>query len=245
VTGRGWYFYFHRSVEIFAIGASFLLMGLCLWQVREGFSAPYSALLVTTCVFLGYLFADFMSGVVHWAGDRLGSERTLIFGPGIIKPFRDHHSDARGITRHDFIETNGNNCMAIVLALGIWAALPVPFSTLWFSLTVTLVVASFATFGTNQFHKWAHFPEERKPRFMKVLQRWHLILPTEHHNIHHTWPHEKYFCITTGWMNWPLTKIRFFEGMEWFVERVLHIPVFRDDGRRPQAPPEDEHAISA
>ncbi|EQA44581.1 kua-ubiquitin conjugating enzyme hybrid localization domain protein [Leptospira broomii serovar Hurstbridge str. 5399] len=54
---------------------------------------------------------DFISGFVHFLGDSFGNERTPYIGKVFIFPFREHHADPKGITRHDFVETNGNNCL--------------------------------------------------------------------------------------------------------------------------------------
>ena len=63
--------------------------------------------------------ADFLSGFVHWAGDTVGDESTPVFGPNFVKPFRYHHVDPEDITRHDFVETNGNNCIVVAPVLSL------------------------------------------------------------------------------------------------------------------------------
>ena len=47
--------------------------------------------------------------------------------PNFVKPFRMHHVDAKDITRHDFVETNGNNCLATVIPLSCFCFLPLAF----------------------------------------------------------------------------------------------------------------------
>ncbi|HMY11261.1 MAG TPA: fatty acid desaturase CarF family protein [Turneriella sp.] len=49
------------------------------------------------------------------------------------------------------------------------------------------------------------------------MQKLHLILTPEGHAIHHTPPHSEYFCITNGWLNLPLKKLRFFRLIRRFL----------------------------
>jgi ubiquitin-conjugating enzyme E2 variant len=183
----------------------------------------------------GYLLADFLSGFVHWAGDTVGTEKSPFVGKHFVKPFRMHHVDPKDITRHDFIETNGNNCIVtvpVLLAL-VWL---LPDERGWGLLGASLVAfATFFVFCTNQFHKWAH--ADNPPRFARVLQRWGLILRPGHHDRHHAAPHDKYYCITVGWLNPLLTKVRFFRIMEWLVALVMPKALYLAERQNPATPP--------
>lgn len=218
---------FQRAVEIFSIGAFTVLAGvtaLRLWRAAEG--ADYWLLAAT--VPLGYLCADFFSGLVHWGFDTWGSIHTPIAGKNWIRPFREHHVDPKAITRHDFVETNGNNCLVSLPALLLTASLPYTADG-WFAMAFggTMLFNCIGVLGTNQFHKWAHTDEP--PRLVRWLQDRHLILPTAHHDIHHRAPYETHYCITTGWLNPILRATGFFRHLERAITALTGAKPREDD----------------
>lgn len=180
----------------------------------------------------GIFAADFLSGLVHWAADTWGSVRFPVIGKAFIRPFREHHVDPTAITRHDIIETNGDNCL---MTLPVLLCMCYRYFTLdqegiqarygsdcfLFSLVVFSML-------TNQIHKWSH-TYFGLPLWVQKLQDWHIILPRKHHRIHHVSPHETYFCITTGWLNYPLELIRFWPCLEWIIEKTTGAKPRSDD----------------
>ena len=189
---------------------------------------PARPWVVLTAVLVGYLAADLVSGLVHWAADTWGSPDLPILGPMVLGPFREHHRDQLAITRHDFVETNGNNCLISlpVLGLALWLVPEVHGSGNLF-LSSFLGALVFWVLLTNQFHKWAHLPAP--PPLVAFLQRWHLILPPAHHQLHHTRPFTSHYCITTGWLNRPLNWARFFRVLEWCITVCTGALPRRDD----------------
>jgi ubiquitin-conjugating enzyme E2 variant len=213
-----------RAMEIGAIITFLSLEALLVWRLwGAAHTGPW---LLLSALLLGYLAADFVSGFVHWLGDTWGSTTMPLLGKAFIRPFREHHVDEKAITRHDFVETNGNNCLvSIPVAI---AAVAMPHTTDgWVFTSATLGAMIFWVMATNQFHKWSHMDEP--PALVGFLQRIHLVLPPEHHRLHHTAPFNKYYCITVGWMNKPLTLVHFFPALESLVTRLTGLLPRRDD----------------
>jgi hypothetical protein len=160
----------------------------------------------------GYALADLASGVIHWAFDRLGSRNTPLIGETVIQSFRYHHVDPADMMRGDFVNTNGKNSAAILppLIAGLWLSDPVALTGLTgFGLGVAL---------TNQIHKWAHVDDPGP--LVRRLQRWRLILHPAHHDHHHRRPHDRNYCITTGWCNPVCDHLRLFPWGERQLRRL-------------------------
>lgn len=149
----------------------------------------------------GILLADLATGLVHWLGDRCFSEDTPVLGAVLIRPFRDHHVDPQGITRHGVFEVMGNNALVsvpLLIATAWWA--PDVGSSAWlsFSVPAALTLAAVAV-ASNPIHRWAHM--KRVPVVVAWLQARGLILSPRHHARHHRGPHDRCYCVATGWMN--------------------------------------------
>lgn len=215
----------HRALEIAAILAFVALAGYLATRlvVAERSSERW---LVAGAALAGYVAADFLSGVAHWLFDTWGSIDTPVIGRSFIRPFRDHHRDAGEITRHDFVETNGNNCIAAAPVLAAACFIPVETNPGLFA-TAFVLSLGLAVFATNQFHKWAHVAEAGP--VVRRLQRWHLILPVDHHLVHHRAPYETHYCITTGWLNPILRAIDFYPRLERLVTSVTGAVPRRDE----------------
>ena len=209
---------FHRITEISAI----CLFGVCAaglaWKLAGTLDSAASWGALVVAVVLAPFAADFVSGFVHWMADRYGAETTPLLGNNFIRPFREHHANPDEISRHDFVETNGSNCIVAAPCMTI-AFFALPASTDLFLSTFFLGSAlafGLTIFGTNQFHKWAHM--NNVPRLARALQRAGVILGPEHHADHHVAPFGKNYCITGGWWNPVLSRLLFFERVEMLIE---------------------------
>lgn len=163
---------------------------------------------------LSLVLGDLVSGMVHWMADTYFSEETPIIGQSLVKPFRLHHLYPRDICTHNLVITVGNVCILAVPVLAVCIYLLWTWNdSSWLAFTILCVaLMSLATVLTNQFHKWAH--QEQPSRMVRWLQRTRLVLAPPHHQIHHTKPFNMHYCITNGWLNPILNKVRFFRGME-------------------------------
>jgi len=206
----------HYAFEAFGILGAATCVGVLLWRSASAVGHAGDSVLMATfivAILSGYVLADFASGVVHFLFDRFFSLETPLLGASFVAPFRMHHSDPKDITKHGFIETNGNNSLATMPFLLALIVLPFDYTSAWQLFIVVIITsAAVGTFLTNQFHKWAH--SDHPPVVVMWLQDHHVILPRKHHQLHHSHPYDTHYCITTGWLNEILNRIGFWRALE-------------------------------
>ena len=214
-----------RVLQVFSLAGFVILSVLFFSQIVSGFTFG-KAVGLTLVLFLAILVADFLSGFFHWAADTWGNVNWPIIGKAVIQSFRMHHVDQKGITRHNFLQTNGDVAL-VVVPLQLFGYLFFHFVYSSYFLMSFFGLFTFVGLFTNQIHKWAH--QDQVSSVIAFLQRKRLILSPKHHQLHHTAPYTKHYCITFGWMNSFLLWIGFFPFME-SVITILTGAVPRKDG---------------
>jgi len=217
-----------RFGEILSVTLFVLFLSLTVYNLYGHLQWKNLWIIATACL-LGMTLADLFSGLAHWGADTWGTLETPFVGKTFIRSFREHHLDPFRITVHDVIETNGDNCMLTVPLLymlafkvniaendtaGLFKVWFIAFLCIWVSLT-------------NQIHKWAHMT--KPPKFVALLQDCYIILPRKNHQIHHHTPFDRYYCITTGWLNPLLGAIGFWKRMENTITYVTGEQPRKDD----------------
>mmetsp|Transcript_28272 Transcript_28272/g.39924 ORF Transcript_28272/g.39924 Transcript_28272/m.39924 type:complete len:271 (+) Transcript_28272:111-923(+) len=236
-----------RAMEIATISLFCLFLILTLKNLYAHFTLNTIPVLLISCV-LAMAVADLFSGLVHWAADTWGTLDAPFVGKTFIRSFREHHVDPFQITRHDVIETNGDNCLPTVPILGFLSFVNIRDSSYSDLFAVNFLFwLAFWVALTNQIHKWSHM--HKPPAFVTILQDWHIILSKKDHQLHHHTPFDKYYCITNGWLNPFLASIGFWKRMEDTITWLTGLQPREDDahwtvqssGNAGEAPHEKAH----
>lgn len=208
----------HRPWAVVALeGGSLLAFAIyASWLAGRLFEAASGALDLLTLLasgVVGWLLADLLSGLVHWAGDTLGSEHTPVLGPSFIAPFREHHDDPQAMVAHGTVELVGSTALLALPSLVPVTHL-VAFEGQGFlrlALGGVLLATLLGVVVTNLVHRWAHM--ERPPAVAALLQRTGLILTPARHERHHTAPFDGWFCISSGLLDGLLMRIGLWERL--------------------------------
>ncbi len=111
----------HRCLELSAtLLFPFLFLSALLLSYQRLSQAGWLWLAAAGAL-LGLVCGDFVSGLVHWAADTYGEERTPVIGRSLVKPFRVHHVRPSEICEHSIVETIGNTCILAAPLLALFA----------------------------------------------------------------------------------------------------------------------------
>ena len=157
----------------------------------------------------GWLIADLVSGIIHWAEDNFGSEDWPIIGPLVIAPNRLHHRDPGAFIRNGTFLSRASTGAAFSLAVGV----------LVLALTGPSVTLGFAVLGgclANEVHFWAHRPLAA-PQPVRWLQKSGLLQSLDQHAQHHRAPHDRAYCILTNWLNPALDHLTVWPRLNFFI----------------------------
>jgi hypothetical protein len=210
----------HRRIQLVGYLTFFGFMGILAGLISSAPGSWAESWQIALVAVAAYLAADLLSGLVHFLADNFGTPETPFVGPGFVLPFREHHRDPKGITRHGFFEANGNNalvCLPVLIPTVLFV--PITDTRGGFLVGVFVLVLLIAVFLTNQVHKWAHMDVAPAP--IRLLQGWGLIISKDHHDLHHTLPHDTYYCITVGVWNPLFERFHIFPRLERFIRRWI------------------------
>ena len=185
-------------------------------RVSRAIHTPGDVAVVMAMLAAGYFLADAMTGTVHWFCDTFFEETTPVIGRALIAPFREHHRDPLGMTRHGFLELTGNSCLALAPLLTLFLFLAPAQSRL--ALEAFVFALAGAAGATNVFHRWAHDP--LPPAGVRWLHRLGIVLTPSRHARHHTPPFAAAYCVTSGWMNGVCDRLRIFARAEVVLARL-------------------------
>lgn len=179
---------------------TFTMIAGMAWSVWALVKSPPSFLEAATLVVFCMIATDLISGLLHAV---LDNPRSLGLAPirGLAQGFQRHHQNPSNIYemplyQHLYV-------MHMPLTFLFLAVLPFRdpgMYVVFLSMVIGLHIMQMA-------HLWAHLPLERVPRVVRFLQEARVLLSKRQHDLHHTPPFDKDFCIMTGMCNRPLNAV--------------------------------------
>jgi len=87
-----------------------------------------------------------------------------------------------------------------------------------------------AGYGSQLGHYFAHFPANKRPFVVTVLQKMHLLLPSKHHSVHHRPPYNKHLTSVSGLtdviMSRLLKNLQFIPSVTlWMFLSAFDVPI--------------------
>ena len=173
------------------------------------------ALRGTLGAFGAWLFADFLTGLVHWWEDAYAKAEWPLLGPLVAGPNLLHHRDPRAMTRMPWWKNVDVPVLAGAAVMGTLAAVHL----LRWPLVLAILLAAF----TNLVHRWAHQSPSENGRLITWMQAKGLIQSRAQHALHHRWPRKSHYCPLTNALNPVLERLGFWRRLERIILRLTGV----------------------
>lgn len=173
-------------------------------------------------ILLAWLLADFVTGIVHWAQDKLLNESTFKFLNRVKADNELHHERPAAMLRGSWwenIDTSAPFLWPLGIVLIAAGCPPVVYLTVFF--------ASIA----NIIHRFAHTPKAQLSMPVRLIQTTGLFISFDHHAKHHYDANGVIkkenttirYCPMTNWLNPILDALHFFQFLEMAVRRTWRL----------------------
>ncbi|CAK0838350.1 unnamed protein product [Prorocentrum cordatum] len=145
-----------------------------------------------------FLYADAYSAVLHAFFDKPEALSLPALGHS-AQGFQMHHDHPIASTRDQGLYRLFSDTVKIQWITGSCALMFASHTAL--TLRVVALKWAMCAYGTQLAHYWSHSPPSERPLYVRVLQRCHILLPQQHHRVHHQPPYNRNFGIVSGLCN--------------------------------------------
>jgi len=160
--------------------------------------------------------------MIHFIFDNYFSEKTPMIG-FIVDEFRKHHTDPGKIAREDNLECLYTTFLSANLLLPFVLVGILKFSFISIPVLVFLWSTVFMSI-TNLVHRQNHLGDMNKiPSIHKFMYKHGIFQSPAQHQIHHTKPHNKSFCILSDTFNPFFNETDFWKKITVVVKKVTGV----------------------
>lgn len=172
-------------------------MGWSAWALVK---TPPSLVQAGVLVTFSLVMTDLISGLLHVV---LDNPRSLALAPirGLAQGFQRHHQNPNNIYEMPLYQ----HLYVMHMPLTFLYVAVLPFHDA--GMYIVFLSMVFWLHLMQMAHLWAHLPPERVPGVVRALHSTRVLLTKPKHDLHHTPPYDKDFCIMTGICNRPLNAL--------------------------------------
>lgn len=156
--------------------------------------APWALPPLPLVVFM-FLYGDFMSALLHCTFDHEECLDLPVLG-FVANGFQMHHAYPAESTSGVGLYRLCCDTVRVQWILLATFALFSSHSVL--AAQILYLKMLFAAYGSAVGHFYAHHPAKERPAVVHLLQRLHILLPPQHHAVHHKAPYREHLTSVSG-----------------------------------------------